>query len=93
MLKPFEIERGWNGGPMKYGASMGRPSDGTLQGKVHLQLVRLDYGGYDSGGAYWGWGDPLFCAWDNEGNQVFFRAKSRADAKAHPTLEGCRFFR
>ncbi len=43
----------------QYGASMGRPSE-ALEGKVKLFQVRLDSGGYDNGGAYWGPGEPLW---------------------------------
>jgi hypothetical protein len=82
----------------KYGAPMGR---GGLQpenyaafaGKrVHLRRVRLDSGGYDRGGAYWGTGAPLFCAWDDEsGEEAYLRAKDRDAAKAK--LVGARFYR
>lgn len=48
------------------GAPMGRPSLGDVMdappGSVHLFRVRLNSGGYDSGGAYWGTGTPLYCA-------------------------------
>ncbi len=30
--------------------------------KLHLVEVRIDSGGYDSGGAYWGLGSPLWRA-------------------------------
>ena len=65
----------------RYGASMGRRSD-PIAGKVHLQKVVLDSGGYDKGGAYWGTGETLWCAEDAEGNQQFFRCDSRESAKA-----------
>lgn len=61
MGKQFE-----NVGSM-YGAPMGRseyiicnPVPSTLRFK--LFRVRLDNGGYDDGGAYWGTGAPLYCA-------------------------------
>lgn len=66
----------------KYGAPMGRGSSPLGSGKVHLARVRLDSGGYDRGGAYWGIGEPLFCAWDDEGGEVYLRAASRQAAKA-----------
>ena len=49
---------------MKYGASMGRSNYGRLDvaRRVRLFRVRLDAGGYDNGGAYWGLGRPLWCA-------------------------------
>lgn len=85
----------------KYGAPMGRYNDGLAalkdaEGKVHLQNVPLTGGGcYDEGGAYWGGGTPLYCAWgyDSKGDQIvaYFRAASRDAAKAMlPT--GCKTF-
>jgi len=59
----------------KYGAPMGRPSSNSYtdkQGRTFeitatpdakpflLQRIRINNGGYDSGGAYWGLGDPLY---------------------------------
>jgi hypothetical protein len=79
----------------QYGAPMGRKSD-HLEGLIiaetdsrfTLRRIRLDSGGYDSGGAYWGIGQPLFW-WSvtiKEGDAVdecsgFMRANSRQDAK------------
>jgi hypothetical protein len=74
----------------KYGAPMGRDSS-EPSGKVRLQRVRLDSGGYDSGGAYWGIGQALWCAEDVDGNRKFFRASDREAAKAK--LPNCRFYR
>lgn len=87
----------------KYGAPMGRSSDCNDQdlaaqvvGKVHLRYMPLDSGGYDKGGAYWGHGARLYCAWGYtalpEGNEVtvYFRAADRKAAKAK--LTGCTFF-
>lgn len=47
------------------GADMGRVSTlpiGSGPLKMHLLRVRLDSGGYDSSGAYWGHGKPLYRA-------------------------------
>ena len=50
------------------GADMGRPSfmaDNPFAVKFHLHTVPLDSGGYDSGGAYWGFrraGERLYRA-------------------------------
>lgn len=59
----------------KYGAPMGRPSSNTYTDKkgrtfeitatpdakpFTLLRIRLNNGGYDRGGAYWGLGDPLY---------------------------------
>jgi hypothetical protein len=65
---------------------MGRPSsDGReleqAPGKLSLQRVRLNSGGYDSGGAYWGIGEPLYVATDHENTTVFVRAMTRNGAK------------
>jgi hypothetical protein len=144
IAQPNFGERGWNG-PMKYGASMGRPSRGltehftaekaieeakriresilTLEQclrhrmvetntrtdpeirkryaeayrletmaatgkladvKVSLRRIRLNNGGYDSGGAYWGLGGPLYWAGSDCGTvDLWFRAGDRNAAKAH----------
>lgn len=79
MVKPFEVKVSG-----KYGAPMGRRSDINnlaQTGKpVHLQRVPFVDGDYDPGGAYWGGGTPLYCAWDDEG-VAYIRAKDREDAK------------
>ena len=68
----------------RYGAPMGRHDDIHLETQiprsVRLQRVRLDAGGYDSGGAYWGHYASLFVAEDADGNRQFVRAHSRAQA-------------
>lgn len=79
------------------GASMGRPNRGALapEGqKWTLQRVRLDAGGYDSGGAYWGCGEALY--WASCGDvERFFRAPDRHSAKATIRAEfsDARFYR
>jgi hypothetical protein len=81
----------------RYGAPLGRSSD-HLAGLIvepadtpfTLRRVRLNSGGYDDGGAYWGIGAPLFW-WAieiREGESRdecsgYFRARDRAAAKAH----------
>jgi hypothetical protein len=68
------------------GAPMGRSADGFLETDmprfVRLFRVRLDSGGYDDGGAYWGFsrGEYLWCAIDDDGNQQFTRAVHRTKA-------------
>ena len=75
----------------RYGAPMGR-SNGAVAAspapvKVSLGRVRLNSGGYDSGGAYWGWGLPLYRAMSDDGSiSEFFRASSRDAAKASVRL-------
>lgn len=70
----------------KFGAPMGRrsyaahdPSKGAP--RLSLQRLRLNQGGYDSGGAYWGIGDPMWVATDGDGIEVFVRAPTRDAAK------------
>lgn len=51
--------------------------------KITLRRVRLDSGGYDSNGTYYGFGEPLYWAADESGEyDATFRARTRADAKA-----------
>lgn len=74
------------------GSQMGRrdaiPDDYATVRKLHLVRVPMVGGDYDPGGAYWGGGigvSPLYCAYgesDTEQVHAFFRATSRADAKA-----------
>jgi hypothetical protein len=77
-LKPFQIPV--NG---KYGAPMGRRQDPVedFVGHVYLQKVAMFDGDYDEGGAYWGGGSPLYCAWDDEGHAIYIRAKDSFAAK------------
>lgn len=54
--------------------------------KLHLLQVRLDRGGYDKSGAYWGHTDGyLWCAWGRTSVgdlvEVYVRAISRGAAK------------
>jgi len=84
-----------------YGAVMGRPQcmpPAVNLSKFTLQRVRIDSGGYDQGGAYWGLGAPLYHAYaETGGNDVdmFFRAHSREEAKAivRKTYPSAKFLR
>lgn len=59
------------------------PGEAPPRVKMHLRRIRLDSGGYDSGGAYWGHGAPLWHAMAAEGGlESFFRAGTREKAKA-----------
>lgn len=68
----------------RYGAPMGRrntghaPIDGPKS--VRLFKVRIDSGGYDDGGAYWGHGQPIYCATDGADYFATVRADSRLRA-------------
>ncbi len=85
------------------GAPMGRADwdDGAprdLPRRFYLRRIRLDSGGYDNGGAYWGHGAPLWYAETEsvDGEAFFFiRATDRAAAKTEVLRRypGARFFR
>jgi len=66
----------------RYGAPMGRRAHvlDPGAGVVTVRRVTLDPGGYDSGGAYWGLGLPLWRAIDGDGSPDYFRAASRGAA-------------
>lgn len=73
-------------GCTRYGAQMGRhtgPMPSAQAVKWTLQRVRVDAEGYDPGGAYWGLGQPLYWACNEDGESTYFRASSREAAKAH----------
>ena len=81
------------------GAPMGRASrgePGTVGAKFNLSRVRLDRGGYDETGAYWGLGQALWTYCDGAGRiEGFLRSPDRGTAKEairaiHP---GARFWR
>lgn len=62
---------------------MGRGDDNIdpdFDGVIRVGHVRLNSGGYDIGGAYWGHGSPLWRALTSEGDQRFFRAYSKKAA-------------
>ncbi len=77
--------RGWCGDPSR-GAALGRPTYGgsaDFSGRITLRRVRLNSGGYDCLGTYWGVGAPLFWYADDSGTiDGCLRASSRDAAKA-----------
>lgn len=95
----------------QYGADMGRrsiyPRDLSLPFKFSLREVRLDTGGYDNGGAYWGRSNSrLYLAEADyyykeedscvaEFPKIFFRAENRKEAKKslQNSYPNCRFYR
>lgn len=83
----------------KYGAPMGRDyQDGAPVGRMSLVRVRINSGGYDDGGAYWGIGQPLYCATDSSDEteiRVFVRAPDRQTAKSlvRARCPGAKFFK
>jgi hypothetical protein len=69
-------------------------------GKLYLRRVRLDSGGYDSNGTYFGLGEPLWwcaCPDDAEGYEIDYmlRAPNReaAKGKVREKYPLARFFR
>ena len=68
------------------GAPMGRSNFGDtfdVMRPLHLVRLPLDSGGYDSGGAYWGHGVPLYAVHDTAGGFYrTFRGRSREAVKA-----------
>lgn len=77
--------RGWCGDP-KRGAALGRPSIHAhehFSGRLTLRRVRLNQGGYDVNGTYFGQGQPLYWCASADGDVDFMlRADSRAKARA-----------
>lgn len=73
----------------RYGASMGRRTIAPAAApgerlKLHLRRVRIDNGGYDAGGAYWGFGAPLYQVSGETAAEVieyYIRAADRDHAK------------
>lgn len=81
-----------------YDAPMGRhtgPDYLDTTGPLYLRRIRINNGGYDDGGAYWGLGSPLYYVEDHDGNSQFFRARNREAAKAKISADwpGARFYR
>jgi hypothetical protein len=77
--------RGWCGDPSR-GAALGRGSlhtDGDhFEGRLYLRCIRLNQGGYDANGTYFGIGDPLYwCASDDGDIDFMLRARSRNEAR------------
>jgi hypothetical protein len=77
-----KLSKAYYCGDPKRGAAMGRPSHGMPKGKVRLYQLSLDSGGYDNGGAYWGFagnGNLKYRAF-GEGFEYFLCAKNRDEA-------------
>jgi hypothetical protein len=65
-----------------YGAPMGRSENlNAFYGKIRCFKVKLNAGGYDDGGAYWGRTIiPLYCA-QGDDCLMFIRQQNRKTAK------------
>lgn len=76
--------KGWCGN-LSRGAALGRDpilGEKDYNGKMHLRRIRLDNGGYDSNGTYFGHGPPLFWYASDDGTiDDMTRAKDRETAK------------
>jgi hypothetical protein len=77
--------KGWGGDPSR-GAALGRPTvkdEGKdFQGRISIRRVRLDSGGYDKNGMYFGHGAPLYwCASEDGGIDFMLRAGDREAAR------------
>lgn len=73
----------------RYGAPMGRSESPLGMGNRTIRLfrVRINGGGYDDGGAYWGIGKPLYCAQCDEGGRQFVRADGPLSAIVELQIE------
>jgi len=83
--------KGWCGDP-KRGAAMGRgskhASDTSAEIKFYLRQVRIDEGGYDTNGTYFGHGGTLYWYADAEGKvDAMLRASNRVEAIAEIRTE------
>lgn len=61
-----------------YGAPIGRMSCGTKPDneRVYKRNVPINSGGYDSGGAYWGIGKPLYVEYNKDLTYIrFYRSE------------------
>lgn len=70
------------------GAQMGRKiqlPDSYHGEALNLHKVEIQ-DGYDKGGAYWGNGTPLYCAF-GDGVEIYVRAKDRTEAKEKARLQ------
>lgn len=76
----------------QYGAPMGRPyhlpADNTQPVRLYLRKVRLNSGGYDNGGAYWGGPDNLYHAFNDEVEiDLYVRGDTRGQAMSEVLAE------
>lgn len=76
---------GWCGNPSR-GAALGRPhvmdAPRDFEGRLFVSRVRIDSGGYDKNGTYFGLGGPLYWIASADGDIDFMRrAGSREEAR------------
>lgn len=91
--------KGWGGDPRR-GAALGRPiitrtpRETTI--KLHVQKVRINSGGYDRNGTYFGVGGSLYWIYSDDGDVDFVvRAHDRdyARSEARYRYPYARFYR
>lgn len=85
------------------GAKLGHanqlPDDTTAPVRLHLEKLRIDSGGYDQSGCYWGLpgNEYVYCAWGAEDKPIFVFnwARNRKTAKAlvRGKIRNAKFFR
>jgi len=83
-LHPEDATKGWCGDPSR-GAALGRPGyhDHGYKGRLYYSKIRLNRGGYDNLGTYFGVGEPLYWVHNDECTVDFvIRAPSRKRARA-----------
>lgn len=95
MGRGFRSDESWrkHGSPFLYGSAK---RDREFTGKVSLRRIPLDSGGYDAGGAYWGFGEPIYSALSECGTvDMTMRASTRDAAKVEVLKEHpkARFYR
>jgi hypothetical protein len=77
--------KGWGGDP-KRGAALGRSSHHAetppdFEGRLYIRRVRLNSGGYDRNGTYFGVGEPIYwCRSEDCEIDFMLRADSRGTA-------------
>lgn len=78
--------KGWCGDPSR-GAALGRSTileaEEDFSDRIYLRKVRLNQGGYDSNGTYFGSGPPALYWYSNDDGSIdaMLRAVNREDAR------------
>lgn len=84
--------KGWCGDPRR-GAALGRPTiqdePKDYKGRLFLWHIRLDVGGYDKNGTYFGSGKRLYWCANEEGTVDYML---RADDRANARVEVLRYY-
>lgn len=70
-----------------------QPDNQVTDTKVYLNRVRLSQGGYDSGGSYWGVGQPLYQFEFDDSREAYASEFIRADDREHAKDKAARWIR